>query len=351
MRPGQITLVCLAVLMILASSTQAAITPHQKIMARRAAELDAYRNLTERILGLQVSAETRVLDFVGESDRISTSMDHFVKGLDIQEDMTRWYDDGSCEVVVEVTLEKVIKELQSNCEKHYNGEKWTEKKFEKIKTYTEERVLSEIGAAAVRPDSVIAEPDTVPIVMPLVNPRDRSIDLPPVYRKYPARNRLMAKRIATADAYRKLIERIFGLHISADTRVIDYDNNLSTDAIRARLENELKGVRTDDIRYQPDGIVEVQMSLTLEKVVTALKKTCDNYYTETGKRIKSEKFEEIEKNTERRTVTVLGMGSITGEGVATETTSGSGNRRLRNGWYKKTTTEIIEEGPEVIKVD
>jgi len=343
----------MAILVVLSSlgSCMAAISPHQKLMAKRAAELDAYRNMTERVLGLQVSSESKVLDFVGESDKIQTHMDHFIKGLRIDDDMTRWYDDGSCEVVVEVTLEKVIKELESSCDQYYRGGKWTKESFERMTTHTEDRVLTEIGSAAVREESVIPEPQGVPVVMPLVNPRDQHIDLPDIYSQYPARNRLMAKRIATVDAYRKLVERIYGLKINADTRVIDFDNNMSSDAIRTRLSNEIKGMRTDDVRYQPDGIVEVQVSLTLEQVVTTLKKVCDEYYSETGKKIKTEKFEEIKKQTNHRTVTVLGMGSITGKGPGTESTSGMQAQPDTAGRRRTTTTEVIEEGPEVIKID
>ena len=53
-------------------------------------------------------------------------------------------------------------------------------------------------------ESNIAEPATVQVVLDFLNPRDKHIELPAIYIKYPAKNRLMAKRIATVDAYRKM---------------------------------------------------------------------------------------------------------------------------------------------------
>ncbi len=341
-------LFCMALVSFHTTVVFAALPPHQKLMAKRAAEIDGYRNMTERIMGLEISSESKVVDFVGESDNIATSMQHFIKGLRIVEDKTSWYDDGTCEVVVEVTLSKVIKELQTSCDKYYNGKKWDTKSFVQIKTRTEKRVLSEIGSGAVRQQSTIAEPETIPVVLDFLNPRDRHIELPSIYKKYPAKNRLMAKRIATVDAYRKLAERVYGLKISSKTTVADFDVNMSSDVIRGKLNHYLKGMKIDEIRYQEDGIVEVQVSLTLKQVVKTLKRVCDEYYNETGKKIKTEIFEEISKQTNRRTVTVLGMGAVTGS--SNETQSTSGMQGQSTGRVERKTTTIIVEEPEVIEI-
>lgn len=336
--------------LIAASLVFGSVSPNQKLMAKRAAELDAYRNMAERIMGLKISSETTVLDFVSVSDEITSSMDHFIKGLRVDDEQTAWYDDGSCEVAVEVTLSNVINELKSTVDKFYKGGKWTEHTFDNINTHTEERVLTEYGSGAVRQNSVISEYQGVPIVMELTNPRDKRITLPAIYSKYPARYRLMAKRLATVDAYRKLIERIYGQRISSKTTVRDFDINLSSDHMRVILTNEIKGMRIDEVRYQADGVVEVQASLTLKQVVKTLKKVCDEYYSKTGKRIKTDKFEEIEKQTKRRTIVVMGMGAVSGNSIATQSTSGirrqSGGSDLRN----ETHTTIIIEKPVVIKI-
>ena len=341
-------LFCLVLVLFHTTAVLATLPPHQKLMAKRAAELDAYRNMAERIMGLEISSDSKVIDFVGESDRIATSMQHFIKGLGIVEDKTSWYDDGTCEVVVEVTLARVIKELQTSCDKYYKGGKWDTKSFVQIETRTEKRILSEIGSGAVRQQSIIAEPETVPVVLNFLNPRDKHIKLPAIYKQYPAKNRLMAKRIATVDACRKLAERVYGLKVSAKTTVADFDVNMGSDVIRGKLNHYLKGMKIDEVRYQEDGIVEVQVSLTLKQVVKTLKRVCDEYYNEAGKKIKAETFEEIIKQTNRKTVTVLGMGAITGS--SNETQSTSGMQGQSTGRVERTTTTIITEEPEVIEV-
>ena len=341
-------LVIIVVLMFM-SPLFAAVSPDQKLMAKRAAELDAYRNMAERIMGLKITSETLVLDYVSESDRIATHMDHFIKGLQIKDGQTLWFDDGTCEVVVEATLSQVINELKTTVDKYYDGSRWSRQQFDEIEKNTNATVLTEIGAGAVRGNSVISAVKYVPVVMDMVNPRSRLIDLPAIYKRYPAKNRLMAKRIAALDAYRKLVERIYGLHITADTTVRDFDVNMTSDLSKARLVHELKGMRVEEVRYQPDGIIEMQVSVTLKQLVKTLKRVSDQYYSETGKRIKSDTFDEILTRTNRRTVTVLGMGAISGKMVSPGGSQPSAKAPASRVERTETTERIIKES-EVIEI-
>jgi len=337
-------------LILMASGlVSAAVSPDQKLMAKRAAEIDAYRNMAERIMGLKISSDSLVLDYVSQSDKIATHMDHFIKGLQIKENETIWFDDGTCEVVVEASLSQVINELKTTVDKYYDGNKFDRQQFDEIKTNTKAGTLTEIGAGAVRQNSVIRQSKSAPIVMDMVNPRSRLIDLPEIYKKYPARNRLMAKRIAALDAYRKLIERIYGLKIDAKTTVRDFNVNLSSDVITGRLMSELKGMRIEEVRYQPDGIIEMQVSVTLKQLVKTLKRVSDQYYTETGKRIKSDTFDEINTQTNRRTVTVLGMGAISGKTPSDELYAPAAANQNTLKQRTTTTTRIVKE-PEVIEI-
>jgi hypothetical protein len=72
----------------------------KRLMARRAAVADGYRQLAELINGVRVDSETVVRDFVTESDVIRTQVSALIKGAQIGD--TRYLSDGSVEV--DVTL-------------------------------------------------------------------------------------------------------------------------------------------------------------------------------------------------------------------------------------------------------
>jgi hypothetical protein len=52
----------------------------RRLMARRAAELDAKRKLAERIYGLRVQSGTTIRDFVAEADYIRSNIEAFLRG-------------------------------------------------------------------------------------------------------------------------------------------------------------------------------------------------------------------------------------------------------------------------------
>jgi hypothetical protein len=68
----------------------------KRLMARRAAIADGYRQMAEMINGVRVDAETIVRDFVTESDTIKVQVSALIKGAQIGD--TRYLSDGSVEV-------------------------------------------------------------------------------------------------------------------------------------------------------------------------------------------------------------------------------------------------------------
>jgi hypothetical protein len=326
---------------------------HQLNMANRMAELDGYRRMAGRTMGLQIAAEsglTTVDGFVKQSDEIATHLDHFIKEIKITD--KRELDIGICEVTVQVTLQAVVTELQSECSQYYKGGKWTTKSFESIKTYTQDTVLTEIGRGAVSGDSVVPELKAIRIV----NPKGEKTRLPDIFYKYKPQRLVDAIDTAEMDAHRKLVEQIYGLRITANMSVKDLDSGLLERDVKESIRSSLKGMRTDDIRYLEDGRVEVQVSVTLKQVVSIFKKACDEYRSKTGKLIKLDKFEEYEKQTKRRTVTVLGYGSVTSsvDTVRSGGTNDSASPAVGSGDSSNTThTEkvIIKQETEVIDVE
>lgn len=76
----------------------------RKILAKRAAKMDAYRNLVEVIKGVYVTSNTKVQDMMLESDSIKAKTDGMLKGMRVV-DVT-YSNDGGCEITVEVNIDK-----------------------------------------------------------------------------------------------------------------------------------------------------------------------------------------------------------------------------------------------------
>lgn len=74
----------------------------ERLLAERAAKVDAYRNLLEQAYGLTLTSASTVRDFVTESDVIKTRVEAYVRGGKVTD--VRHLPDGGVEVDVEVLL-------------------------------------------------------------------------------------------------------------------------------------------------------------------------------------------------------------------------------------------------------
>ncbi|MBQ7705938.1 MAG: LPP20 family lipoprotein [Selenomonadaceae bacterium] len=73
-----------------------------RAQAKRAARMDAQRNLAEAVEGVQVSSESSMRDLMLEYDIVKTRVDATIKGM--SEIDSRYYDDGTCEILLEMPL-------------------------------------------------------------------------------------------------------------------------------------------------------------------------------------------------------------------------------------------------------
>lgn len=73
-----------------------------KLLAKRAAMSDAYRNMAEMVNAVQVTSETVVKNFVTESDEIHTRVQAFIQGAVVLDEKQN--DDGSYEVTMEAPI-------------------------------------------------------------------------------------------------------------------------------------------------------------------------------------------------------------------------------------------------------
>lgn len=78
-----------------------------KLLAKRAAEMDARRALLEQIKGVKIDSRTYVKDYLTQNDSIRSEIDGLVKGAQIL--TTRFNDDGTVEVDIRIDLKKVKK--------------------------------------------------------------------------------------------------------------------------------------------------------------------------------------------------------------------------------------------------
>lgn len=73
-----------------------------RLMALRAAKVDAMRNLAEQVSHVTIISDTRIQDFVTKNDTIKARVDSFIKGAWVSEE--RELADGTMEVDMELAL-------------------------------------------------------------------------------------------------------------------------------------------------------------------------------------------------------------------------------------------------------
>ena len=277
-----------------------------KLLAQRAARVDAIRKLAERINGLHITSKTLVKDFVAESDTIHACLDAFLNGM--KETDVSYKEDGTCEVTMEVKLETIITTLKEIRNRYYKGDHFKANDFVEMTQTNEIKVLKETGTGA--PPSVndqVGETTVIP-----EKGLGDAIGWGPKAKKYWMANvkpqgRLMARRAARIDGVRRLLERIAGTQVNSDTLVRNFVTE--RDDINALTVALLKGMREQSITYHDEEpIVEIEMAVTLETVWETVKTWSEAHYK--GDRVKLKEFEERCQHSERKVITETGMGCV-----------------------------------------
>jgi len=307
MRKVMILVACAAVLAGGLAWAQDAVE-HQrlaqrKLLAYRAARADGIRKLAERIKGLNITSETTVADFVAESDRIDTAMTAFLTGVREKGD-PKYYDDGSCELVMEVTIETVIINLRSIHDHYYHGDAIEIDDFDEMTLTNERKVLTETGMGVMPEEEEMIDVDSdvgsADSRAYLVGPAGDFWDA-----HCTAQGRLMAVRAARVEGIRRLAERIGGVVIDSETTVRDFV--AQSDYIDLATNTFLRGVRETRVRYHDNElIVEVEVEVTLRDVLVSVLAWAETEID--GDDVRIEALEEIIVETRDRVLSETGMG-------------------------------------------
>ncbi len=238
------------------------VGPQARLMAQRAARLDAMRRLLEEIKGLRLNSDTLVRDFVTESDEISTRAQGLVVGA-ATVSIYLHDDELIAEVTMEVPVEKVITRIKEFHSEHYKGRRVTSTHVENVKKTITRKMIRATGMG-VPPSKFmqkavsagVESPDWLSRTFSAVGEgTDSEMDK--------AQGKLRAARAAELDAKRKLAEEVFGLSIQSTTTVRDFVTE--HDEIASQVQAALVGVTVSRAEFG-DGVATVRVSLPAAQI-------------------------------------------------------------------------------------
>jgi hypothetical protein len=237
------------------------VPPNERLMAIRAANVDAKRRLVERIKGLRINSETVVRDFVAESDVINTDCQAMLVGAQEVGKPYLHHDELIAEVTLEVPVESVITTIKSLHTRHYKGDKVKGSDIEQVTQNIKSQTFQATGMGVPRPQVIQAAMTQMQIKVPDWIGRTIEADgkgVPPQGMEGP-QAKLMAARAAELDAKRKLGEQVMGLAIESSTTVRDFV--AQHDEINTQLNAYLTGSYVKSTSYDPDGTATVTVEM------------------------------------------------------------------------------------------
>jgi hypothetical protein len=117
---------------------------HKRIMAKRAAEVDAYRRLAERVGGVKINSNTTIAGLATQSDEIRAQIRDSVKSAETIK--IRYISDGSAEVTLRLKVGPLVRVISRKIK---GGDTTT------ISDETTQLTLEETGTGAAPEDSEI----------------------------------------------------------------------------------------------------------------------------------------------------------------------------------------------------
>ncbi|HUU83736.1 MAG TPA: hypothetical protein VM243_09550 [Phycisphaerae bacterium] len=240
------------------------VPPNQRLMATRAAELDAKRKLLERIKGLRLTSNTLVRDFITEYDEIQANASGIVVGAQPKGRPYYHTDELIVDVTMEVPVESVITTIKELHTRHYKGDRVTGTDIVNLRKTINRQAFEATGSGVPKLEYVQQAAASTGEVMPdwitqritaMGNGTDPAIGTP--------QGKLKAARAAELDAKRKLAEQVMGLRIDSDTLVRDFVTEY--DNISSQVDAVLIGAIIEDTNWNAD-MATVRVSLPASDV-------------------------------------------------------------------------------------
>jgi hypothetical protein len=279
--------------------------PQERLKALRAAELDGDRLLAERIYGILVEAGSNMQDQALEKDTISGAVEATIKGV-YTDGEPDYQADGEVQVVRAIK----IKEITDTINRVVKAKKLEDGSFVTIsdrtndKLDTNNKVIDVTGSGAL-PGSE-------------------------------GQQKLMAKRAAELDAYRRLAGRIMGVKVQGDTTVRDFV--LQNDKVASAIAHEVDRATPTAVNYFKDGDCSVTMEIKIDDVIRTTERVI-------SKGIASKTT--VSDSIETKTLSETGRGSMRPvaaaktPGIAGNDSSTSSN--IDPAKHEQVITEIIRE--------
>ncbi|MCZ6697924.1 MAG: hypothetical protein O7D94_03215 [Planctomycetota bacterium] len=235
-----------------------AVPPNERLMAVRAAALDAMRRLVERLKGVRITSETTVRDFVAESDQIWATAQSTLTGASAVGRPYYHHDELIVEVTYEVPVQSVITTINELHKRHYKGNKITSMDIKKVTKHLQKKKFQAVGMGVPRPQFIKAVVVKTGTNIPdwASNPiRAEGSGVPPEDKTGTPQGKLMAARAAELDAKRRLAEEIMGLQIDSSTMVRDFVTE--HDEINTQVDTVLVNSYVKSTNWDSDGTATV----------------------------------------------------------------------------------------------
>lgn len=125
------------------------VKPQGRLMARRAAQVDAQRNMGETMYGIKIDSQTEVRDFIAQSDRIRASFDGIVRGVQFESKVV-YRPDGLAEVTAFIKVDALVRQLAAIAQAQYNGNDYhyQASNFSNIRKYFPNDIVYATGVGA-----------------------------------------------------------------------------------------------------------------------------------------------------------------------------------------------------------